>query len=180
MALAILPTRSAIAVVAALAAASAAALIAQVAPSLVAGASAVAAVLCIAIAAVDLWASRRAWRAAPLRWQRHLPPALAVGVRRVIEGSLVNEGTRRWHVALFDHIDRSFDVDGLPVDGVVDAQSSLTIRYDVLPRRRGEARFEPAELRVRTLAGSFDMRIAVGESAKLRVYPNFAAVSRYA
>ena len=28
-----------------------------------------------------LWASRRAWRAAPLRWQRRLPPAFAIGVR---------------------------------------------------------------------------------------------------
>jgi hypothetical protein len=180
MALTILPTRAAIAVVAALAVASAAALLAHVAPTRVAAASAIAAVLCIAVAVVDVWASRRAWRAAPLRWQRHLPPALAVGVRRVIEGHLVNEGARRWRVALFDHIDPSFDVDGLPIDGVVDAESSLTVRYEVLPRRRGEARFEPAELRVRTLAGSFDMRIAVGDAAKLRVYPNFAAVSRYA
>src|SRR6186713_2325292 len=125
MALAILPTRAGTAVVAALAAASAAALAANVAPSVVAAASATAVALCIAFAVADLWASRRAWRAAPLRWQRHLPPALAVGVRRIIEGSLVNEGARRWRIALFDHIDRSFDVEGLPVDGVVDAQSSL-------------------------------------------------------
>ena len=180
MALAVLPTRAAIAVVAALAAANAVALLANVAPAVVAAASTMATLLCIAVAALDLRASRRAWRAAPLRWQRHLPPALAVGVRRTIEGSLVNEGGRRWRVAMFDHIDRSFDVDGLPFDGVVDPESSLTVRYEVLPRRRGEARFEPAELRVRTLAGSFEMRIAVGAAAELRVYPDFAAVSRYA
>jgi uncharacterized protein (DUF58 family) len=180
MPLSILPTRAGVAVVAALAAASAVALLARVAPGVVAAASAVAAALCVAIAAIDVRASRRAWRAAPLRWQRHLPPALAVGVRRVIEGSLVNEGTRPWRVALFDHIDPSFDVDGLPTGGVVAAGSTLTLRYEVLPHRRGQARFEPAELRVRTLGGSFDMRIAVGDAAALRVYPNFAAVSRYA
>jgi len=104
MALPILPTRTGIAVVAALAAASAVALLAQVTPALVAGASAIAAAAFVAFAAVDVWASRRAWRAAPLRWQRQLPPALAVGIRRVIEGNLVNEGTRRWRIALFDHI----------------------------------------------------------------------------
>lgn len=180
MPLSILPTRAGIAVVAMLATASTVALLAQAPPPLVAAASALAAALCAAAAAVDVWASRRAWRAAPLRWQRHLPPALAVGVRRVIEGNLVNEGERRWRVALFDHIDPSFDVDGLPVDCVAAPNSSLTLRYEVLPRRRGQARFAPAELRVRTLAGSFDMRIAAGDAATLRVYPNFAAVSRYA
>ncbi|MEO8309663.1 MAG: DUF58 domain-containing protein [Caldimonas sp.] len=176
----ILPTRAGIAVVALLAAAGVVALLARVPPGVVATASAFAAALCVAFAVVDLLASRRAWRSAPLRWQRHLPPALAVGVRRVIEGNLVNEGARRWRVALFDHIDPSFDVDGLPTGGVVAAHSSLTLRYEVLPRRRGRARFSPAELRVRTVAGSFDMRIAAGDEAALRVYPNFAAVSRYA
>ena len=180
MPLSILPTRATIAVVAVLAAASVAASLARVAPQVVAVACAVAAALCVALAVIDLWASRRAWRAAPLLWQRHLPPALAVGVRRVIEGSLVNEGQRRWRVALFDHIDPSFDVDGLPADGVAEAKSSLTLRYEVLPRRRGQARFQPAELRVRTIGGAFDMRIAAGDAAMLRVYPNAAAVSRYA
>ncbi len=180
MPLPILPTRAGIAAIATLALASTIALLGRVPPELVAGASATAVALCIAFASIDLWASRRAWRAAPLRWQRQLPPALAVGVRRIIEGRVVNEGTRRWRVALFDHIDPSFDVEGLPADGVVDAASSLTLRYEVLPRRRGEARFEPAELRVRSLGGSFDMRIRAGDAALVRVYPNFAAVSRYA
>jgi uncharacterized protein (DUF58 family) len=173
MPVSILPTRAGIAVVAALAVAGVVALAARVPPEMVAAASVLAVALCAAFAGVDLWASRRAWRAAPLRWQRRLPPAFAVGVRRVVEGSLVNEGSRRWRVALFDHIDPSFDVEGLPAGGVVAANSSLTLRYEVLPRRRGRARFSPAELRVRTIAGSFDMRIAAGDEAALRV-------SRYA
>ena len=180
MALSILPSRGAVAVVAVLAAASAVALLAKVAPGTVGVAGAIAFAACLAIARIDLWASRRAWEAAPMRWQRQLPPALAVGVRRVIEGHLVNEGARSWCVSLFDHVDPSFDVDGLPADGVVAANSILTLRYEVLPRRRGPARFDPAELRVRTLAGSLEMRIAAGDAAVLRVYPNFAAVSRYA
>ena len=180
MALSILPTRAAIAVVALLAAAAAAALALGAPVADVAAASAVASAACALFAVVDVRASRRAWQAAPLRWQRRLPPALAVGVRRAIEGSLVNEGSRRWRATLFDHIDPSFDVDGLPVDANVAPASSLSLRYEVLPRRRGEARFAPAELRVRSLGGSFDLRIACGDAATVRVYPNFAAVSRYA
>ena len=180
MPISILPARAAIAVVAFLALASTIALLAGAPSAPVATACAAALALCIAYAAIDLVASRRAWHAAPLRWQRHLPPALAVGVRRVIEGSLVNDGPRRWRVALFDHVDPSFDVDGLPAEGVVVPGSALTLRYEVLPRRRGQARFAPAQLRVRSLGGSFDMRIRAGDDAALRVYPNFAAVSRYA
>ena len=122
----------------------------------------------------------RAWAAAPLRWQRRLPPALAVGARRAIEGDLVNAGSRRWRVALFDHVDASFDVEGLPAGGVVEPASLLTLRYEVQPRRRGEAHFAAAELRVRTIAGLFELRIACGDAATLRVYPNLATVSRYA
>jgi uncharacterized protein (DUF58 family) len=176
----ILPTRAAILGAALLAGASALALFAHVAAPIVAAASAAAAALALALAALDLWASRRAWRVAPLRWQRRLPAALAVGVRRIIEGNLVNEGARAWRVALFDHIDPSFDVDGLPAGGVIAARSVLGLAYGVLPRRRGLARFAPAELRVRSLFGCFDLRLFVGEDSRLRVYPNFAAVSRYA
>jgi uncharacterized protein (DUF58 family) len=180
MALPILPTRTSIGAVVVLALASAAALAAHVEFATVARASALALGICVLGALLDLWLSQRAWQAAPLVWQRRLPPALAVGVRRPIEGTLVNEGKRRWRVALFDHIDPSFDIVGLPAAGVVPAEASLVLRYEVLPRRRGQAVFEPAELRVRTLGGSFDMRRVSGDTATLRVYPNFAAVARYA
>jgi uncharacterized protein (DUF58 family) len=180
MTLPILPTRTGVAAVALLAFAAGAALATGVAVSTVAVASAIAALLCVLVAVVDVRASRRAWDAAPLGWQRRLPPALAVGVRRTIEGDLVNAGSRRWRVALFDHVDPSFDVDGLPAGGTVDPASILTLRYEVLPRRRGAAHFAPAELHVRTIAGIFDLRVACGGAATLRVYPNFATVSRYA
>jgi uncharacterized protein (DUF58 family) len=180
VALAILPSRAGVALVALLAAAASAAAAAGAPVATVAAAGGVAVVLCLAYAIVDVRASRSAWREAPLVWQRRLPPALAVGVRRVIEGSIVNVGRRRWQVTLFDHIDPSFDVFGLPAPCTVAAESALTLRYEVVPHRRGAASFAPAELRVRTLAGSCELRVACGEAQTLRVYPNFATVSRYA
>ena len=148
----------------------------------VAAASATAAALLLAIAAaIDLWASRRAWRAAPLRWQRQLPPALAVGVRRVVEGSLVNEGTRAWRVALFDHIDPSFEVDGLPAGGVVARRlgAGPGLRRAAAPARAGAlragraARAQPRRL----LRPARRRRRRRDACASI---PNFAAVSRYA
>ncbi|MBV9890938.1 MAG: DUF58 domain-containing protein [Rhizobacter sp.] len=180
MAFAILPSRAAVTVVALLAAAASAAALGGVAVATVAVASGVAVMICLAFVVVDVRASRRAWRAAPLAWQRRLPPALAVGVRRAIEGQLVNASRRRWQVELFDHIDPSFDVDGLPAQCTAMAKSVVTLAYAVVPHRRGVARFAPAELRVRTILGSCELRVACGEAQTLRVYPNFATVSRYA
>ncbi len=133
-----------------------------------------------AFALVDIVLSQIAWRRAPLQWQRRLPAALAIGVSRVVSGALVNEGPRRWRVALFDHVDASFDLAGLPQSLRVPPRARLNVEYTLTPRRRGPVTFEPAELRVRTLFGSFEMLQRVGARESLRVYPNFAAVARYA
>ena len=180
MRLPFLPTRASVIAAGVLAAASAVALFARVPFTLVAAASALAAGLGLALVGGDLWASRRAWAGAPVRWERRLPPALAVGVRRTIEGALVNEGRRAWRLALFDHVDPAFDTHGLPLQATVPAGGAVTVRYEIVPRRRGDAGFGAAEARVRSLAGTLEMRLRLGTPATLRVYPNFAAVSRYA
>nr|WP_246294760.1 DUF58 domain-containing protein [Schlegelella koreensis] len=137
-----------------------------------------AAALVAAIA--DVIVSRRAWRAAPLHWTRALPAAFAVGVRRPLGGQLANPGTRNWRVALFDGVDPSIDVDGLPFAGNVAPASSVEIGYHVRPRRRGPVDFDAATLRVRSRLGAFELVVRIGERETRHVYPNFAAVARYA
>ncbi|MEP7300372.1 MAG: DUF58 domain-containing protein [Caldimonas sp.] len=176
----ILPTPTCIVALLALAGITATALLLGVAPATVTGAAGLAAAGLALAALADLGLSRRAWRAAPLRWQRELPPALAVGVERTLGGSLVNEGERRWRVTLFEHVDAGFAVSGLPAEGIAPQRASLALQYKARPGRRGTAVFAPAELRVRTLGGLFEMRFRVGGAATLRVYPNFAAVAGYA
>ena len=180
MRLNILPSRASVWALAALALACAVALVARVPlASMVTGVSALAASLLV-VAIVDVAWSIAAWKRAPLQWQRRLPAAFAIGVPRVLTGTLVNEGTRRWRVALFDHVDPSLDFDGLPQTLTMPAQARLEIQYRIRPRRRGEVRFAPADLRVRTILGSFELLLRAGSTETLRVYPNFAAVARYA
>lgn len=131
-------------------------------------------------AVVDLWRSLRAWRRAPLAWQRTLPAALALGVPHTVRGSLINEGESAWRVELFDGVDPTLAFEGLPRSVLVAAQAETEFAYRVTPRKRGPVVFAPAELRVRTLGGSFQLRFEVGVEQPLRVYPNFAAVARYA
>jgi uncharacterized protein (DUF58 family) len=129
---------------------------------------------------VDLMRSALAWRHRPVQWQRRLPSALALGVQRTLACALVNEGRNDWHVELFDHVDPTLDFEGLPLRVVVPAEARVEVHYNIVPRQRGRVRFGRAELRVRTLHGTFEWVRRVGEEQSLHVYPNFAAVARYA
>ena len=180
MRLALIPTRTSVWALVALAVACAVALVAGVPLALAAAAVSVLAAVLLIAAAVDVALTQQAWRAAPLQWQRKLPAAFALGVPRTLTATLVNDGTQRWHVALFDHVDPGFEFEGLPQAHAVPAAARLELQYRLTPRRRGPVHFEPAALRVRTRFGLFELLRRVGEAESRRVYPNFAAVSRYA
>jgi uncharacterized protein (DUF58 family) len=180
MRLPLLPTRLGVALPAAAAAVAAAALLLGARVGLVDVAVLGVAAAWLVLGACDVAMTRRAWRAAPLRWQRELPPALAVGVERALGGSLVNDGARDWQVCLYEHVDATFEVTGLPATAVAAKHASTSLQYRARPTRRGTATYAAAELRVRSLLGLFEMRHRLGGTATLRVYPNFAAVSGYA
>ncbi|MEO8923512.1 MAG: DUF58 domain-containing protein [Caldimonas sp.] len=180
MQLPLLPTRAGIASLAAMAAVAAAALLLGVPLQRVDVAASAVAAAWLLLAITDVAITRRVWLAMPLRWQRALPPALAVGVDRPLGGSLVNEGARDWQVSLYEHVDTSFEVSGLPATTLAPRHSITALQYRVRPTRRGTAVFAPAEVRVRSVFGLFEMRHRLGGEATLRVYPNFAAVAGYA
>ncbi|HUG23121.1 DUF58 domain-containing protein [Piscinibacter sp.] len=180
MRLPVIPSRAAIRAVAGLALLAVAALAAGVPLAIVGGVAAAAMAAGFAWAIVDLRRSAQAWNAAPLHWHRQLPAAFAIGVPCTLTGTLVNDGHSAWRVELFDHVDPLFDFQGLPRSVQAPAQSRTDIRYTVVPRHRGLVRFAPAELRVRTLRGCFDWRRRAGNAQARHVYPNFAAVARYA
>src|SRR5262245_47628009 len=52
----------------------------------------------IAVAIVDLAITRRAWKLAELRVERHLPAAFAIGVTRDIEVSFAVQGPSGWRI----------------------------------------------------------------------------------
>ena len=176
----LLPARASVHLLAALAVALAVALVAG-AP--LDGTTRVAAAVVVALVllfAIDLAWTLRAWRHAPLQWRRQLPAAFAIGVPRVLTGTLVNEGPSAWRVALFDQVDPGIACTGLPQSLQVQPRAALAVQYDVTPQRRGPVTFAPADLRIRSRLGSFELLRRVGSAETRRVYPNFAAVARYA
>ncbi len=176
----LLPSRTTIYALLAVAAAALAALLLRV-PAADVGWAVLAVLAAGAVwSALDLWLTRRAWRAAPLQWTRALPDAFALGVQRTIDGTLVNTGTRRWRVAFFDHADPDLDPQGLPVTADLRANAKAQLRYTVQPRRRGRVAFEPADVRVHSLGRSLELQWRIGSAEIRPVFPNFASVSRYA
>jgi uncharacterized protein (DUF58 family) len=166
----------------ALAGGSAAALLALLAgaPLRAVGWGSIAALLGLLLAAAaDLLHSVRAWRHAPVRMQRRLPAALAIGVRRVIPLWLELDAGK-WRGTLYDHADPAMRTEGLPAPIRLHAGTRLELEYAVTPRRRGDLRFEPADLRLRSRAGMWELCVRAGERQVLRTYPDFAQVARYA
>jgi uncharacterized protein (DUF58 family) len=134
----------------------------------------------LAWALVDWLVSRRAWRAQPLRARRLLPHALALGVPTLVRVEIENPGARPCVADVFDEVDPGFAFDGLPQRISVPPLGRLELRYTVTALQRGPARFGRVQMRRRSPGGSFDQPLTLGEACELRVYPNFAALARYA
>jgi uncharacterized protein (DUF58 family) len=128
----------------------------------------------------DLIISRSAWRASPLRVTRRLPQALSLGAPTVVRIEIDNPGALPCVADVFDEVDPRFAFEGLPQRIEVPPQAQLELRYTVTALQRGPARFGRVQLRRRSLAGSFEQRALFGEPCELRVFPNFAALARYA
>lgn len=142
--------------------------------------------LAVALAAVVVWAladllhTGREWRAHPVRIERQLPPALALGVTRKLSLTLVNEGPRPWHFDVFDDIDPQLQFAGWPQAVQLPARQKLELWFTATPMRRGAVHMGRTHLKVRSLLGAFDILFQLGDPTPVHVYPNFAAVARYA
>lgn len=178
--LAIIPSRTLVVALAAAATGCAVALLAGVPLPVVTAAGGAAAVVIAAWAAADAGLSLRAWQRSPLRIVRTLPDALALGAPRVLTLTLVNDSDITWRVAVFDEVDPQLAFEGLPQQFVLPARKKLELQYSVTPRRRGPVQLGATQLRLRSRAGSVELLRTVGTPQRLHVYPNFAAVARYA
>jgi uncharacterized protein (DUF58 family) len=134
----------------------------------------------LALAVVDYRMSRRAWAAASVRMTRRLPSAFAIGVTEPVNVVIDLDGTQSWQGVLFDHVDYSLEATGQPLRIELHAGKRLETAYQVLPTRRGDVPFAPADLRLRSRWGLCELLERLGEQEMRRVYPDFAQVARYA
>jgi uncharacterized protein (DUF58 family) len=144
--------------------------------------------LVAAAAAWDAFASYRAWRRAAPRMRRRLPPAFAIGVKQTVHlivdtgdtEDKANNVAGTWQVEIYDHADNSLVADGLPLALALSAGTRTETSYTATPTRRGEIAFAPADVRVRSRWGLWELLERIGVEETRRVYPDFAQVARYA
>jgi len=132
--------------------------------------------VCVADAALTAFALRRH----PIAFERQMPSAFALGQPHGLTVTLGHEGPHAWDIELFDHVPATMTQRLLPATVVLPAASRLDVRYEVTPLQRGKVVFEPAAIRVRSRLGLVDLQLRAGAAQSVHVYPNFAALSRYA
>jgi uncharacterized protein (DUF58 family) len=132
------------------------------------------------IAAIDYGVTRRDWKASSPRLERTLPPAFALGVRKVIHLSISLGGGRAWRCGLYDHVDASLLTEGVPATLTLNGGQRTELSYSVTPTRRGVVLFAAADVRIRSGWGLWELLERLGDEQRCRVYPDFAQVARYA
>ena len=136
--------------------------------------------LFLAVAIMDVVTTRRAWRAATPSMTRALPAAFAIGVRKPVALSIAVAGTQKWQCSVYDHADSSLVTEGLPMPLTLIGGTATEFSYHVLPTQRGDVLFAPADVRLRTRLGLFELLERLGTNESRRVFPDFAQVARYA
>jgi uncharacterized protein (DUF58 family) len=174
------PSRRLLASVAAVALVALGALLAGVDQLVVAAAAGAAVLALLGAGCADYALSRLAWRAANVRLTRRLPPAFAIGVSRPVSVAIEHDGRRGFECELYDHVDSSAAVHGLPLRLDLPAGRRVEAEYTLTPTRRGEIEIAPAEVRVRSRLKLCELLTRVGTSEMRRVYPDFAQIARYA
>ena len=123
-----------------------------------------------------LWLGREA----PLRVVRRVAGSLPLGVASTVTLHLTNPGRRRARVEVTDHFPATMAVEGLPRAVTVGPGGWAAVDYRVRPASRGEHRFTAVQTRRSSPLGLWQGTGTRALESRVRVYPDFAAVSPYA
>jgi uncharacterized protein (DUF58 family) len=135
-----------------------------------------AAILAVAAAGDALLVLRGARPAAT----RDVPGSLPLGVRHDVALRIENAGAGALTVEVYDHHPPHATVEGLPRTVTLPAGGWAEVRYALTPVERGEAPFGPTSLHIASPLGLWQRRVEAGQPQTVRVYPNFAALTRFA
>jgi len=134
-------------------------------------------VLLLAAALGDAVHALRPW---PLVAARRVPGSLPLGVWHEVALRIASSARRSVRLDVFDHYPDGCEARGLPQKVTIPPGGWAEIRYELRPVTRGELAFGTIETRVASALGLWQRRVRLGSPATTRVYPNFAALTKYA
>lgn len=133
--------------------------------------------LAAVFAAADGYA---ALRIAPPAVKRLLPGSLALGVRHEVTLRFANAVAAPLVLEVCDHTPAGAVAESLPQRLTVPGAGWAELRYGMRPVARGDLAFGLVEARIASRAGLWQLRCMLGEPTLTRVYPNFAALTKFA
>ena len=110
---------------------------------------------------------------------RQVPASLALGVPVDVRLRLRNPSARAITADVHDHYPASLECQGMPRRVSLKPREWIELAYEARPLARGEAAFAPAELRLFSPFGLWQVTRRAGEAMPARIYPNFRALARY-
>lgn len=133
-----------------------------------------------ALAALALLDLALAFRLPAPALERRMPGTLPIGVWTTVRLRFRNRVPLARRVRIFDDLPAALEHRGLPRELQVPPGGALELRYRLRPTARGRYAVGKAHLEIRSPFGFWWRSQRIGEAQELRVYPNFAAVKKYA
>lgn len=122
----------------------------------------------------------RLLRTPPPTLRRKLPHALALGATTSVTLDIENPTSSPLRLAVFDHVPVGFSFESLPQSLQVPPEQVAHLRYTLQAEDRGEHVFSQCELRLGSPWRLWQRRVRSALPSRVRVYPNFAALTRFA
>jgi uncharacterized protein (DUF58 family) len=114
------------------------------------------------------------------RVKRIMPSNLPMSASSAIHLQIKHVGTQPLKLIIHDHHPQHFEVTKLPQRQRIEPQQTIEIEYRVTPPRRGDAEFSGTEVLLRSPFGLWINSRIIDNTQTVRVYPNFAEMTRYA
>jgi uncharacterized protein (DUF58 family) len=116
----------------------------------------------------------------PISAERHASPSLALGAWKPVRLRLASASRRPWRLTVMDHAPEDFETRGQGQRHAVPARGFLELTYMVRPMVRGRRAFGPVQARLEGPLGLVARDLRLAGPTPVKVFPDFAAVARYA
>lgn len=112
--------------------------------------------------------------------RRDIASVIPLGVWREVTLEFEHKGRRPLTIAVTDHTPDAAETEQLPLQQTLPPQTRSRLHYRLRFNRRGVQEFSGVSLRVTGLFGLLTRQVFLPVPGSIRVYPNFAEVSKYA
>lgn len=120
------------------------------------------------------------WLTPAITAKRSVSGSLPVGVASQVHLQFTNTGRRKVTLAVFDHHPAACEIEDLPQRITLAAQGWGQVTYRLQPLERGEQQFGKIQTLISSPLRFWRRSRLLGEIEKVRIYPNFAAIAKYA